>query len=63
MAAAERAESLPLIGASTWWLAHVFLRSGRIEEATDLLKTGIDALEPDLGHAGPAHLSCGAPCC
>jgi transcriptional regulator with XRE-family HTH domain len=57
MAAAERAESLPLIGASTWWLAHVFLRSGRIEEATDLLKTGIDALEPDLGHAGPAHLS------
>jgi hypothetical protein len=65
LAAAERAESLPLIGASTWWLAHVFLRSGRIEEATHLLKTGIDALEPDLGHAGPAHLSvrCGGPCC
>jgi hypothetical protein len=57
MAAAERAESLPLIGASAWWLAHVVLRNGRIEEATGLLKTGIDALEPDLGHAGPAHLS------
>jgi transcriptional regulator with XRE-family HTH domain len=57
MAAAERAESLPLIGASTWWLAHVFLRNGRIDEATGLLRTGIDALEPALGHAGPAHLS------
>jgi hypothetical protein len=56
-AVAVGAESLPLIGASTWWLAHVFLRSGRIEEATGLLRTGIDALEPDLGHAGPAHLS------
>jgi transcriptional regulator with XRE-family HTH domain len=57
MAAAERAESVPLIGASTWWLAHIFLRSGRIEEATGLLKTGIDALEPSLSHADPAHLS------
>jgi transcriptional regulator with XRE-family HTH domain len=57
MAAAERAESLPLIGAATWWLAHVFLRSGRIEEATSLLTTGIDALEPGLSHATPAHLS------
>jgi hypothetical protein len=57
MAAAERAESMPLVGISAWWLAHIFLRSGRIEEATGLLKTGIDALEPSLSRADPAYLS------
>jgi transcriptional regulator with XRE-family HTH domain len=54
---AERSGSVPLIGVSIWWLAHVFLRSGRIDEATDLLKAGLDTLEPGLGRATPEHLS------
>jgi transcriptional regulator with XRE-family HTH domain len=54
---AERTGSLALIGVSIWWLAHVFLRSGRIDEATDLLRAGLDTLEPDLGRATPEHLS------
>jgi transcriptional regulator with XRE-family HTH domain len=46
LTAAERAEAPLLVGASAYHLGHIFLRAGRVREATNVTIDAADALTP-----------------